>query len=46
MQQNAMTQKKNTFTLAYNSTILTLSGAFDSGNLNNAVVNNETNVRV
>ena len=29
-----ITEKKNTYTLNYNDTILTLSGNFDSGNLN------------
>jgi hypothetical protein len=45
MQGGSITEKKNTFQLNYLGEELQLSGNFDSGNLNNAYINNETNVK-
>ena len=38
-------EKKNTFHIAYLDSEVTLSGDFDSGNLNNAVLDIEQNVK-
>jgi hypothetical protein len=40
----SITEKKNTYTLKYNDTLLTLSGNFESGNLNWAAVDYEKDV--
>ena len=41
-----MTEKKNTFKFKYGDSELTFSGDFDSGNLNWAGINPETNVNI
>lgn len=46
MQGTAITEKKNTFRLTYQDTELTVSGDFDSGNLNWAAVDPINNVCV
>lgn len=39
-------EKKNTFILSYNDTELTVSGNFESGNLNWAGIDEEKNVKL
>lgn len=45
MQESAITEKKNSFYLNYQGISLYITGNYDSGNLNNASLNLQTNVK-
>ena len=46
MEIPSITDKKNTFQFPYLDSEVTVSGSFDSGNLNNAFLDNEKNVTI